>query len=167
MASYDALDAEKARIKIYTGIFVDSLEYARDIFTLSGQLRGDDIDKGLKFVEILWKSLVDEEPSNSQLKHYQQWVWELRSDVPYPVPKVYFSVGEVEDHYVSDAVTMILQYLGWDEHVRTHKALMDEAWLVQVIFVYCGRPSQNEVANEGTGLWTRRRRVIAPLAMSQ
>jgi hypothetical protein len=59
-----------------------------------------------------------------------QWVWELRTDVPIPVPKLYFTVAEAEDHYVSDAVVEILEYLGWDEQVQTHRALMDEAWLV-------------------------------------
>jgi fumigaclavine A dimethylallyltransferase len=71
---------------------------------------------------------MDEEPSTCEMKYWMQWVWELRTDVPIPVPKLYFSVAPAEDHYVSDAVVEILDYLGWDEHVQTHRALMDEAW---------------------------------------
>ncbi|OQE14600.1 hypothetical protein PENSTE_c034G09660 [Penicillium steckii] len=149
--SYDALDAEKARIKVYTGIFVDSLKRVCDIFTLGGLLEGDDIDKGIEFVKILWRDLVDLEPSSSQLKHCMQWVWEIRSDVRYPVPKLYFSAGEIEDHYVSDAVAKILQHIGWHEHVVTHKALMNEAWSVQVLFMCCISMAQDTPADELTG----------------
>ncbi|KAF7593455.1 hypothetical protein BBP40_011461 [Aspergillus hancockii] len=126
--SYDAIDAEKARIKIYSGIKMESLEQAREIWTLGGRLRGDIVDKGFELVKRLWRRLIDEEPSTCELKHCMQWVWELRTDVSIPVPKVYFTVSEAEDHTVSDAVVEILEYLGWDEHVQTHRALMDEAW---------------------------------------
>ncbi|KAJ5592737.1 fumigaclavine A dimethylallyltransferase [Penicillium hordei] len=126
--SYDAIDADKARIKVYTGIRVKSLEHVREIWTLNGRLQGDFIDKGFKLVTKLWKSLMDEDFSNSEVKNCMQWVWELRSDVDVPVPKLYFTVAETEDHHVSKAVVEILEYLDWHEHVQTHLTLMDDAW---------------------------------------
>jgi fumigaclavine A dimethylallyltransferase len=126
--SYDAIDADKARIKVYTGICMKTLEQVRDVWTLGGRLQGEDIEKGFDLVARLWRRLMDEEPSTCEMKYWMQWVWELRTDVPIPVPKLYFSVAAAEDHYVSDAVVEILDYLGWDEHVQTHRALMDEAW---------------------------------------
>ncbi|GAQ03956.1 fumigaclavine A dimethylallyltransferase [Aspergillus lentulus] len=128
VVSYDAIDAEEARIKVYTGIKMESLEQAWDIWTLGGRLQGDVVDKGFELVKRLWGRLMDDEPSTCELKYCMQWVWELRTDVSIPVPKLYFTVAEAEDHYVSDAVVEILEYLGWDEHVQTHRALMDEAW---------------------------------------
>ncbi|EAL94098.1 hypothetical protein KXX16_009454 [Aspergillus fumigatus] len=126
--SYDAVDACKARIKIYTGIRMKSIEHARDVWTLGGRLQGEDIEKGFDLVARLWRRLMDEEPSTCEMKYWMQWVWELRTDVPFPVPKLYFSVAAAEDHYVSDTVVEILDYLGWDDLVQTHRALMDEAW---------------------------------------
>ncbi|KAF7181303.1 hypothetical protein CNMCM7691_000521 [Aspergillus felis] len=89
--SYDAINAEKARIKVYTGINMRSLEQAREIRMLGGMLQGDVIDKGFELVKRLWRRLIDEEPSTY-------------------------------------AVMEMLEYLGWDEQVQTHRALMDEAW---------------------------------------
>jgi DMATS type aromatic prenyltransferase len=49
--SYDAIDAEKARIKVYTVINMQSLELACEIWTLGGRLQGDVVDKGFELVK--------------------------------------------------------------------------------------------------------------------
>ena len=127
--SFDCKSPTESRIKIYSAMWVDSLEEARDLWTLGGRLTGPLIEEGFAVVEQAWNLLLPRRlPNGEQSSRITvNFNWELSPEDGSVAPKLYFLVDEDFDEHVSSAVLSLFQRLGWTENAQTHRSLEKEA----------------------------------------
>ena len=128
--SFDCKSPTESRIKIYSALWVENLEQVRDLWTLGGRLKGSLIEEGFVVVEKAWNALLprrlpSKEETTSRIT--VNFNWELSPKDGSIAPKLYFLVDEDFDEHVSNAVTSILEGLGWHESAATHRQVEKDA----------------------------------------
>ncbi|KAJ5517087.1 hypothetical protein N7527_008647 [Penicillium freii] len=128
--SFDCLDPAKSRIKVYTEAKVKTLEEVYSFWSLGGRLKGPEIDNGFKIVSQMWDAIYSNElPGGKQRENnHIQINWEMSAKDSSVAPKLYFTVIEDYDAYVSRAIVDLFKGFGWAEHVQTHKKIEKEAY---------------------------------------
>jgi DMATS type aromatic prenyltransferase len=126
----DCVDPRRSRMKIYTETAVTSLAEVYDFWTLGGRVAGPEIEKGFELVGKMWKALYPKPLPNGRQRDSMlvQMNWEISPDKPGRVsPKIYFTVIDDYDQYVSEAVVGLFKELGWSDQIQTHKRVEQEA----------------------------------------
>jgi DMATS type aromatic prenyltransferase len=133
--SFDCKDPRRSRMKIYTEAIVTSLPEVHAFWTLGGRLvgsggAGPQSDKGFELVAKVWEALfrVPLPDGRRRESMHIQVNWEMSPAEPGAVvPKIYFTVIEDYDRYVSEVVVRLFKDLGWTDHIQTQKRIEQEA----------------------------------------
>jgi fumigaclavine A dimethylallyltransferase len=127
--SFDCKEPAQSRIKVYTEAKVKALLEVYSFWTLGGRLSGPEIEKGFQLVTKMWNAIYAKRLPNGKHREsmHIQVNWEMSPKDTSVVPKLYFTVMDDYDEYISSAVVDLFKDLGWTEHIQTHKAIEKEA----------------------------------------
>lgn len=127
--SFDCKRPTESRIKIYSALWVSSLEEVRDLWTLGGRLTGPMIEEGFAIVEKAWHLLLPRRlPNGGESSRITvNFNWELSPKDGDIAPKLYFLVDGDFDEHVSKVVVSLFKGLGWAKNAETHLSLEKEA----------------------------------------
>ena len=127
--SFDCKRPTESRIKIYSALWVSSLEEVRDLWTLGGRLTGPMIEEGFAIVEKAWHLLLPRRLPNGEESGRMtvNFNWELSPKDGSIAPKLYFLVDEDFDEHVSKVVVSLFKGLGWAKNAESHLSLEKEA----------------------------------------
>ncbi|KAF7586972.1 hypothetical protein BBP40_007971 [Aspergillus hancockii] len=128
--AFDCVSPARSRVKIYAAVDMSCLEDVYDFWTIGGYLKGPEIQKGFQIVKRMWSMIYPKDLPNGTLRESMtvHCNWELSPADPTPVPKAYFLVSEDYDKNITSALIDVFNELGWDEHIKTHQALEEEAY---------------------------------------
>ncbi|PVH81345.1 aromatic prenyltransferase [Cadophora sp. DSE1049] len=131
--SFDCKSPSESRIKIYSAMWVSSLNEVRDLWTLGGRLAGSMIEDGFAVVKKAWHLLLPRHlPNGDQSSRITvNFNWELSPKDGSISPKLYFLVDEDFDEHVSSAVVSLFNDLGWTDNAETHLSLEKEVYSIR------------------------------------
>ncbi|KAL4931681.1 aromatic prenyltransferase [Aspergillus undulatus] len=127
----DCLAPSRSRVKIYVAMEVSRLKDVYDLWALGGALDPTpEMKKGFEIIRVMWDAVYPNllptgKARESMTVHCN---WELSPSSPAPVPKIYFLLADDYDKNISSAVIELFRGLGWDEHVKAHTAVEEEAY---------------------------------------
>ncbi|OQD74811.1 hypothetical protein PENDEC_c009G00316 [Penicillium decumbens] len=117
--SQDCIIPEKSRHKLYGRTKNMSWDQVQEIWTLGGKIDSPESNKGLGYLEELWKMLRigDDHPLGLHLV----WNYEIKADLEVPATKVYFPIHGLNDLENVRVIAEYLTQIGLDVHGNTYE----------------------------------------------
>ena len=132
MIAIDCIDPTKARFKVYSRTFHNTFAKVRDIYTLGGRLKGEDITAGVEALEQLWPilfALQETDFHDVELPHVENrsagvvYNFEITSGDRFPKPKLYFPMWHYADNdaAISERLEAFFKRRGWTDMALSYR----------------------------------------------
>lgn len=126
--SFDAVEPEKSRFKLYIRTPDTSFETTQEIFTLGGRLASEETRTCLFNISMFWSLVLGTRDHSAQLQpsdHRTAGIifnFELRHNDPIPRPKVYIPTRHYggTDLQIAKGLGRFFRAIGWSEIAETY-----------------------------------------------